>query len=358
MRSATSILRHILGVDDAYACQRTLKETINFDGTDSSAQKFRLSLSETSYMHINVKFFCLNALSGAITPERLQNMARSFRVDRNDVVLIRRVLSQRGLRAEIKRAKSVALLRRDLITPAAFENVFKVFGDVYPDILRHIKRKTYTKLRFVSVSSNIEFHDFHMDLVCKAIHAYMKLVPTDKSTLYIANYLRVSVNNHVSNMIKAHTSQKRRRMVKGTADGFGGFNYEIPVVSENQLFRAFGVDDNVSYENLQCHDVYADAERVREGELMFDKIVDTFGTTKTRKALILLLSGKESRRFTQYLIERDLISPEQDNVDFSESVNREVLLEQVCKFLTLKVGRVRAFLSKIGREIYPEKQGV
>ena len=54
---AEAVILHVVGVDDAYACQRKLKDLIEKKGSEYSAQKFRLVIASTAYININFKFY-------------------------------------------------------------------------------------------------------------------------------------------------------------------------------------------------------------------------------------------------------------------------------------------------------------
>lgn len=350
---AAAVIRHVVGADDAYACQRAFKSFEEFGQIEISAQKFRLMLSDISYIHLNLKFFCLNLIKSGMTVHNLRRFKEEFGIDRNDVVLVRRAFEQRGFRKSVKSAESVKSIRKEQITKAAFDSIFEPFNAIYPVLMRHIKSRTYTKLRFVSVSSNMEFYDFHMELTCKALQAYIKMVPTDKEPAHILNYLRSTVSNHTTNLIKAHTTQKRQRMLKGASDGFGGFNYEIPVVSENQLFRAFGIE-NVSYEAMQGAEHQTEDEKVREDQLNFDMVLRKFGKTPKRRAFIKLIARQEHKAFTGYLQRSDLIADSQDNVDYSEMAGERAYFDAVCGFLRVHTTKAQKFMRHIARVAYPE----
>lgn len=353
IKAATAVIKHVVGAENAYDCQKQLKEAVDFSQTKTSAQKFRLMLADISYVHLNVKFFCLNLLKRGMSRKNLWLFKEDFGIDRNDVVLIRKALGQRGLRSQLKSSGPVKAIRKDQITKAAFDDVYKPFNAIYPDLLKHIKSRTYTKLRFISVSSNMEFYDFHMELMCKVLQAYIRMVPTDKEPLHIANYLRRTISNHTSNLIKAYTTQKRQRMVKGKADGFGSNHFEIPVVSENQLFRAFGLE-NLSYESMQSSDHQYDEEKAKEAQLNFDMVLKRFGKTPKRRVFIRLIAQSESPKFTDFLLRSGLISDGQDNVDYSEIAGREAYFEAVCDYCRVSTRKARRFLLRIAEVAYPE----
>lgn len=351
---ATTIVRYVIGVDDAYACQRRFKEAFDFHAVGSSPQRFRLHLSDTSYLHLNIKFFCLNVIKRGMTRNNLIKFKDDFGILRNDVVLLKKVFQQRGLRTELRNSDRLSKIEKDQIDKRAFKGVFRTFDNIYPSLMKHIKNRTYTKLRFVSVSSNMEFYDLHMELMCKALQTYIKMVPTDKTELHIANYLRSSVSNHTTNMIKSYTTQKRQRMVQGASDGFGGHHYEIPVMSENQLFKTFGLD-NASYETMRSSDSVSEETTRQESDMTFQMLLQRFGKTQKRKVFIMLIALQEHSEFTEHLREKDKIAPDQDNVDFGEIAGEDGYLKEVCDFLSLAENRARNFMKYIARVAYPEK---
>lgn len=351
---ATTIVRYIIGADSAYECQHRLKDVFDFRRVDTSAQKFRLYLTDMSYLQLNLKFFCLHLIKHGMNKEKLQQGVDDFSVKRNDVVLLKRIMSQRGFRTEMKNHSRISVIEKQQVSLDAFRAVFTTFDRIYPTLMKHIKSRVYTKLRFISVSSNMEFYDLQMELMCKALQTYIKMIPTDKSELYITNYIRTSISNHTTNMIKSHTTQKRKRMVQGAADGFGGFTYEIPVMSENQLLKTFGID-HPSYEAMQGADSTLDSAKHTEDNMNFESLLRRYGKTPKRRMFLKLMAGQESDKFTDYLARRKIIGHGQDNVDFNEIAERESYLETVCKYLNIRKWKAKRFLNHIARNAYPDR---
>lgn len=349
------VLLHVIGAYSAYECQRNLKDFITSDA-NGSAQKFRLRLSGMSYIHLNLKYFMLNVMKRSnYTGDDIRQWMRDFSVSEQDAKLVVRVVKCRGIKGCAK--KVLSEVKTSEIDAAAFRNVYATFKEIYPDISRHIKSRTYKKLRFLSVSCNIEFHDFNMELMCKALQTYIRMVPTRKSPLHVANYIRNSINNHVTNMIKSGTAQKRARMVKGGADGFGGDRFDILTVSENQLQHALGVEDTVSYENLQDINVNAEEEYKNLSELNFERLLRRFGTTTKKRVLLELVACCEHKAFTKWLQKHNRIKEHEDNVDFNDRIGFKLYLRNVCEFLNVCESRVLAFIKNIGNQAYPDKVG-
>lgn len=348
---AEAIVLHVLSVDTAYTCQSKLKSSIDFERIGSSAQKFRLLLASMGYVHMNIKYMAFNMALNPINNENLTKYMKGFGVSRNDVVILKQVFNRGGFRRNLRKDPVIEKIDKSLITIEAFNRRFDVWLEIYPDIYRHIKHKTYNKLRFISVSSNIEFHDFHMDLMYKALQTYIKLCPTDKSVLHVANYVRSSLNNATVNMIKEYTAQKRKRMSKGKSDGFGGNEFEISVVSENQLFKALGMDTNQSYEDIQSHSVNNEEENKQYSSLQYLSVLRRYGNTPKRKVFLRLLAQEESANFTSYLIENSLIKEGQDNVYFGEHCSPGRYFSTVCRYLRVKKKSGRKFASYVGKHL-------
>lgn len=353
LRLATVIVRYIIGADSAYECQHGLKESFDFKTVDTSAQKFRLYLSDMSYVQMNLKFFCLHLIKHKMNREKLRQGVDDFEVHRNDVVLLRRILEQRGFRSEMRKNERIAPIEKQQVTLEAYKSVFTTFDRIYPSLVKHIKSRVYTKLRFISVSSNMEFYDLQMELMCKALQTFIKIVPTDKTELYITNYIRSAISNHTTNMIKSYTTQKRKRMVQGAADGFGGFTYEIPVLSENQLLKTFGVE-NLSYESMQGAEESSETDKHREDQLNYESLLRKFGRTNKRRMFIKLMAGQECHFFSRYLARNRLIAHGRDNVDFNEAVDSDAYLDAVCRYLNIRKWKAKRFLNYIAKEAYPE----
>ena len=355
LKISSAIMLNVLGVSDAYACQKALNNNVDFSKLEMSGQKFRLMLSDIAYIHLNLKFFMLNIIKHTNTGRHLAEFGNQFDVHRNDIVLIKRILSARGLLSDIRKHKRVQEVTKDMITVEAFDRIFDMFTQIHPVISKHIRNKTYQKLRFISISSNVEFYDLNMELMCKAVQAYVKLVPTAKTESHIKAYICRALNNHTVNMINSYTSQKRKRMEKGAKDGYGGYSYEITMLSENQLLRAFGVE-GLSYENMQSSENNQEEERLRDSDISYELILKRFGTSPKRKTFIELISILENDGFTEYLQDRDLIAQTEDNVDYKEKISCDLYIKSVCDYLNVSTESAKNFMSKIAKTAYPDKE--
>lgn len=348
-----AILYNVLGVSDAYACQRILNANVDFRALESSGQKFRLMLGDIAYLQLNLKFFALNVLLHTNLPGDLRRYAKQFSIPRNDVVLIKRLLGRSGELAALRKHPRIQEISKEMVSEAAFKAAFGLFEKIYPIILRHIRNKTYQKLRFISTSSNMEFYDLNMELVCKALQSYVKIIPTSKTEGHVIAYICRALNNHVVNMIGAYTSQKRSRMERGSSDGYGGYSFEVTTMSENQLMHAFGVDVT-NYDSLRSSSMNAEDERVRDSNITYQMILNRFGTSPKRTLFIKLISIQEHTGFTQFLQSRKLIQPHEDNADYNAKTNTDTYIKVVCEFVGVSVTAAQHFMNRIASTAYPD----
>jgi hypothetical protein len=348
-----AILYNILGVSDAYACQRVLNENVNFHALDSSGQKFRLLLGDIAYLQLNLKFFALNVLLHTNLPSDLRKFSRQFSIPKNDVVLVKRLLGRRGELSTLRKHPRIQEVSKEMISEAAFKAAFGLFEKIYPVILRHIRNKTYQKLRFISTSSNMEFYDLNMELVCKAIQAYVKIIPTSKTEGHVIAYICRALNNHVVNMIGAYTSLKRSRMERGSADGYGGHSFEVTTMSENQLIHAFGVDVS-NYDSLRSTAINEEDERIRDSNITYQLILSRFGTSPKRTTFLNLISIQEHTGFTRYLQSRKLIRSDEDNADYKMKTNTDTYIKVVCEFVGVSTAAAQHFMNRIASTAYPD----
>lgn len=338
---STILLRFITGIDDAYACQHSLKEAVDFKRSNHSAKTFRLALLDIAYMRLNLKFYASRLALKRVTLDQAYELAKHYSIPECDVSLVHSFSNK--VRHEVKTHKNFAEHTADTYSTEALRSVYALYDRIYPSLIKFIRARTFAKLRFISKSSNVEFHDFHIDLVCKSLQVYLKLMPTSQSDAYIENYIKRALSNHINNMIKHNVCEKRKRLAKGKADGFGGNNFDLIVVSENQL--AIGENGEVvSYEDMQSTDT-DDQNRLFDDKVLCSQIFKRYGTTKTRRKVLELLSGIEDVEFTEFLKRRRLATAKRE----LES-NDEHFIPAICEFLKIEENTVRQFITKIRDE--------
>jgi DNA-directed RNA polymerase specialized sigma24 family protein len=341
------VIRYVCGISDAYAFQREIKEVVDFSKYDFSAKDLRLLITDYSYLTLNLKFFALNLIKNAMTEDRVRLFAKDFEVTIGDVSLV--IRSLRGkFRTQSRASERVNALTSESIGVGSLKRTREAFNSFYADLMTHIRRKTYKKMRFLVRSENVEFSDFNSELLCKAVKAYYQMVPTDKSDAHVLNYLRTVCTNHALNIIDSKTTNKRRRMVNEGADGFGGYKFSLNCVSENQFAVVDGVE--INYESMLVSSNMDDNANLID-DVNFDSVLRNYGKTTKRKRIIQILYGHEDPRFTRYLRNRNIIKPDEDSTDFMSRCNTDLMFEHLAAHLSIDIDRLNKFVTHLGTEV-------
>lgn len=340
-------IEYLCGISSAYDFQRNIKEFVDFSNLELSAKDFRLLLTDHSYLTLNVKFFALNLIVRPINVDTLVKYSNAFDIVRNDVVLLKR--SIRGkFRTEARKSRRIIDLDPNDINVEAVTHARTTFNMFYHDLMLHIRRKTYKKMRFLVRSENVEFSDFNGELLYKAVKAFYLMVPTDKSDAHILNYLRTVCTNHALNIIESKTTDKRRRMLNDGADGFGGFTFSLSCMSENQMPAS--EDNAADYENLLSSVNEGDPRRLME-DVNYESMVRTYGKTEKRKRIISILYGYEDQIFTRYLKNRNIIREDEDNTDFVRRNSLATITNKLADHLHVCSVRLESFILLVGDEV-------
>lgn len=342
-------VRYLCRVGDAYAYQRELKASVNFKQLDVSAKVFRLDLTEKSYFTLNIKFFAFVLCRYPVTIPNLRRWAEAFGIERNDVVMLRRAFTQGGFRRDMRASERFAEIATEAIGENAVTLGQSKFNEMYSEVMKHIRRKTFKKMRFCAKAENAEFADYNGEIMYKALKAYYMMLPTPKSDAYVLNYIRSTCTNQALNMINAKTTDKRNRMVSAGADGFGGSNYTLTCVSENQM-AVTDANEPVSYEaSLNDTNVHDNDKLL--AELNFERVVKAYGKSSLRRRAILIVSGHDDERFTRYLRLRGIIRADEDSSDFVHRNNLEKVIAHMADHLNVRSQRLARFFKVVGTEL-------
>lgn len=346
---AQATVEYLCGVIDAYAYQRYLKENVRFRDLDISAKDFRLMLIEKSYFTLNIKFFCLNLCKVTVNLPNINQYAVAFELVRNDVVLLRRAFEVKKFRTDMRRSERVQSVELVQIQEGAVEEARKSFNGLYGELVKHIRQKSFKKLRFLVKAENTEHHDYNSEVLCKVIKAYYMLVPTTMSRAHVLNYLRSTCTNHILNIISSRTSDKRRRLTNVGSDGFGGNTYSQLCVSENQLTAIEGEDVMLYDSTLNAVNQHDNNRMI--SDLNFDRLVQNYGKSSTRRRAILITSGQEDSRFTRHLRLREIIKPDEDCTDFVARNKHDTVVTHMAAHFNVCPERLDKFLKKVAKEL-------
>lgn len=333
----------LAGVNTAFDFQHNVK-SIDLTRTGMSGKDLRLSLVEKSYFNLNVKFA---ALFLALSPTNADAYVKvQAYLSNEDIHAFREIFSRRKVKARVKQHCINHHLSLHDVSIKAMTIQVKLFDQYISKLNKHIKYKVYSKLSFVSRAENTPLADLHSEVMCKVLRAYHQLIPTKTSEAYILNYLRASSTKCVLNMIKAHTTGKRGRMVKGAADGFGGFDWDIVCESENQHRpQPANEGPEYSYESV-TNTVSNEETRHVESAIMYDRLLSRYIGRK--RAALEIMAGKNDDGFTAYLRKKKSIKDVDDHSDYQRRVSHVTFLNSIADYLGVIREAFMRFISSIG----------
>src|SRR5690606_13877188 len=272
----TESIFYLSNVTNAYQFQRNAKNA-NLETAGLSAKDFRLTLLESEYLTVNIKYAVLCC---ALYPlKRAEAYVREL-LDAEDCDAVLQFMGSRAKRAAIRDAAAEWELTRADVVPSAMRKDKARFQEYLAKINPHIKNKVSKKRTFLLKAENIERHDFYGEILCKALCVYHRMIPTKMAEAHVTNRLRASCTTHALNMIESYTTVKRRRMHNDGSDGFGGSKFSLNCESENQT-RVLP-DMEFSYEDIG-NPISSEAHERSFEQLSFDRFISRFNGRR-RKA--------------------------------------------------------------------------
>lgn len=336
------------GVNTAFDFQHNVK-TIDLTPTGMSGKDLRLKLTEKSYFTLNVKYA---ALFLGMSPGNADtyNKVQAY-ICNEDIHIFREIFSRRKVKARVK----THCVNLHLSLPDVHHKVMnvqrKLFDQYISTLNKHIKFKVYSKLSFVSKAENTPMADLHSEVMVKTLRAYYQLIPTKQPEAYIVNYLRASSTKCVLNMIQAHTTGKRGRMVKGAADGYGGHDYDLVCESENQHRAADGAE--YSYEGV-ANSVSTNDTRQVESTIMYERLLSRYAGRK--RAALEIMAGKNDDGFSVYLRKKNSIKDLDDHSDYQRRVSHITFLNSLADYLGVIREAFMKFISNIGSVLVAHRE--
>lgn len=318
-------------------------------GTGFSAKDFRLKLHESRYMSLNLKLFMLRlGRYKSINLDIVKELARELEIRVIDAKRMVQVWEQHpGLRKRIKtEARSIPEHRLPLLTIEGINEFFRTV--VYKPVLKYIKWEVYKKLTFISRSNNEEYRDFHNDVLAKVVQAFYSMVPiVDKSDAHVINGLKQTVHNHVINIIKSETSQKKGRLIPIGVDSLGRPINMLVVTSQNQMAPVEGQDD--SYDEV--HGGTGNNLDRFELEFSISEILGKLRERSKKHRFVQILMGHDDPEFTAWLQEKKVAARNEDNVDVQMKMSTEDFNKLLGEFLHVEEHKLAAFISRLRKDL-------
>lgn len=331
---ARDVFLYLSGIDNAFAFQRKFKPICK----EVSAKKFRLSFATNAYFSVNLKYAFLAAGMCKMTPDNMSKIQHDFGITHNDMVMLKRVILMRGVRAMIKGCG----YKPSDVTKLRMEADKIVYGELLPDIMRVIQSITYKRMRFISSSTNTEFSDLNNQLACKSLSTFYSLMPIRLPIAHVRNYVLRALNNEAINMIDSSTSAKNGRLVQGAKDGFGGNNYDLMIVSNNQIKNEEG---DTAYDDLGN-----DGSDITE-TLDFDRLLRKYGSSPSRRDFLMLITGHDDPLFTDFLRKQRCLRSGEDSVDYYNRAKPDEYQKSVNQYLGVDADLSKAFLGFLGKAL-------
>jgi hypothetical protein len=347
-------LRYITRVDNAYAYQSALKSHIDFSVLDISAQKFRLKLAGYRSCTLSLRYFMLNMIRSKLpTSAYAKEIGVALNLPWSDTYFSYQLLRNNVEFRRSLKTPAITALDRKTFSVESYRELNQVFSNIHAPLMRYVRHITFSKLRFISTSTNTEFADLHADLLLHALQAFQKVMPCDGTIEYVTNYVKRAIHNHAMNMISNATAEKRSRLVKGAADGFN-HGFSLTCVSENQLNVRTG-SEVIGYEDVVSTEHSQDMAARQEGELVIDQLLARYAHAPKKHSMLKILTGSYHEGFTDYLLAHRVLRVDtSDNVDAQEQCPTQTFLGHVCEFLGISVAAATEFLEKLGTKLYPQ----
>lgn len=330
----------------AFAYQRDLKPYC----TRVSAKKFRLKLHDYRNISLGIKLLVIwQARQRGLKLDAMYDKAESLGITLTDAQRLFTLFKECDwYRKAVK--GHVSTIPRDTEFDS-YASVDAFFERIQPEVMRKIKSITYRKLRFLAESNNDTLTEYHSMLLMKVVQVLHRIVPTEKSELYVINYIKQAVHNHAINLIKAGTSQKRARLLE---TGFDKNNVRksavLQVVSLNQMIGTANDPREVSDPDP------VDTAAVFESEFCISEILDRFKHTEKRYRLLTILLGAQDAEFTSWLRSKSLVGSGMDNTDLQSSCDPAEYNRLLAEFLRISYRKIERFLASIGGLLASDKK--
>lgn len=338
-------VKYVVGTIDAYAFQRDIKR-VDITQSKYSGQKFRLALTDKAYFLLNLKYAALNLTLNTINVKMLDLLHKGFSMTWEDVLLLRTIFSRQTFRRDMRQSPRMTNIDKKTIGAADMERVRRTFATFQAPIMKHIRNKTYKKLRFVANSENSEHRDIHSEILTKALKVYYGMVPTNQSEAYVLNYIRRSCTNHVLNIIESATTEKRGRLKNTGTDGYGGQNFELKVVSENQQIS--NGEDTVDYAGSLNEHNRSESTKL-ESEIVVSRLLNKYKGRK--RAALNILCGNDDLKFSKWLLARGRIKEGEDHHDLQQRVVHTTFIGLLAEFLGVLRDCFERFVARVGRNL-------
>lgn len=289
-----------------------LSEAVDFTQLEITPSKFRLTISKSGYVLLNLRFFAiyLSLKRGKLVQEDFDYYMCQYDIDAHDAAVFMDVIGERmgrrTLRSIIKRGVKQ---ERSEFAPERVEEIIEDFTVMLPEIKAHINRTINKFLRFVKKSFNITHDEFMSELLFSGIKAHYYSHPNNNSVEKQLGKIRASIHNYAVNEINKYTSDKRKRLVNEGTDADGNNVYSLRVMSENQMSLASlkDTDIEVQYDSMFSSSLRLQLEKETEIKFCLRQITEKYGLRSQQAKLARAFLSKDCFMFNAWLRKRKLM---------------------------------------------------
>lgn len=341
----TYCLEHICLQTPIKQFHTNLSSIIDFKNLEVTPSKFRLAISKSGYVILNMRFYAIYLCSSrkVLRPVVYDFYRCQFNIDKQDCETLRYMLSKKvygdsSLRTVIRSMYSTA--DTSFYSPESMNACIEEFGMMLDDVYRFIDRVVEKRLRFIKRTYNMTHDEFSSELMFSAIKAHYKSKPNDYPFEKSLNIVRRSIDNAAINIIKLYTSNKRERLVNEGEDASGSYVFSLRVVSENQLnLQSMSGDDiDTPYDSMFSSTFRLNMERSKDIDFSVDQLLRKYGVYTRHGKLISLFFRTDCPLFGSWLLKNKYLRSElKSTQDFMDSKTREELLDIVSKYLNTTV---------------------
>lgn len=325
-----------------------IAKIIDFSQNEYTASQFRLLLSESGYVILNLRCYA-TFLAGyrGLTPKVAEQFYEQYDICRCDAVRIYHAVKHH--RTNINKYLQTQNQSYKRFAPEEFNEIRQGFAQYADPVHKYIRFITKKKLDFVYRFNNMDRRDFHSELMIAAIRAYYKKQPCDYGYDHMLNFIRSSVKKRALNIIDFYTTAKRQTLV---AHGEGeDRKYILNVEAGSQVAPRYNSDGI----EIPIEDRYDRDGAVTKTTCDFDLSADRMLSKlkNTRKGFVLAVYlGREVKKFSAWLYEHRFVRTEGKScVDYiGEKPFAETAIA-VAKYTDTSVEWVRARLEEVASEL-------
>lgn len=327
---------------------RKLSSAVEFKNLEITPSKFRLAISKSGYILLNLRFHTIHmATYSSLDDTLMEYYMFQHDVDLEDSACLTLLFNQRLLgRVSLKSTLRKKFKRKDreLYAPEQVQAIVEEFSLMIPEVKSHILRTIHKRLRFIMKTYNMTRDEFISELLFSAIRAHYRSKPNTFEYEKSVNIVRSSINNAAINIIKAYTTNKRERLVNEGQDSKGDNVFSLKVVSENQmdLRSVTGDDVDIGYDSMFSASFRCHQEKRRDIEFSVDQLCTRYGMRSKRSRLIRVFFKQDCWMFNRWLINNKFMrSNHKTTQDFIDSKTQDELLDILAQYLQTTADHLR-----------------